>query len=134
MKKVLSIAMLALSVGAFAQQRQLVKQQDYKVQDSRYQYKDRYAKNDYKYQAQSYSFSRLDLSLRQERQLVDLLKDKQSDELSILRKYRNPEQKLRLLDREYDRKIQSLMSRSQYDKWTKIYAYQYESYGNKRWA
>lgn len=128
MKNILTIAMIALSVGAFAQQRQLVKQQDYRTQTNV-----RYI-NNAQYQTSKYSFSRLDLTSRQERQLVDLLKDKENEERSIMRKYRNPEQKLRLLDREYDRKIQNLMSRSQYDKWTKIYAYQYEAYGNKRWA
>ena len=133
MKKVLTIAMVALSVGAFAQQRQLVKQDDYRS-EARYQQKDRYGKDDYKYQQRKYNFSRLDLSNRQERQLVDLLREKQSAERTIVRKYKNPEQKLRMLDREYDRKIQSLMSRSQFDKWTKVYAYQYEAYGNKRWS
>lgn len=128
MKNILTIAMIALSVGAFAQQRQLVKQQDYRTQTNV-----RYINNT-QYQTSKYSFSRLDLTSRQERQLVDLLKDKENEERSIMRKYRNPEQKLRLLDREYDRKIQNLMSRSQYDKWTKIYAYQYEAYGNKRWS
>lgn len=128
MKNILTIAMIALSVGAFAQQRQLVKQQDYRTQTNV-----RYINNS-QYQTSKYSFSRLDLTNRQERQLVDLLKDKQNEERYIVRKYRNPEQKLRLLDREYDRKIQNLMSRSQYDKWTKIYAYQYEAYGNKRWS
>lgn len=128
MKNILTIAMIALSVGAFAQQRQLVKQQDYRTQTNV-----RYINNS-QYQTSKYSFSRLDLTNRQECQLVDLLKDKENEERSIMRKYRNPEQKLRLLDREYDRKIQNLMSRSQYDKWTKIYAYQYEAYGNKRWS
>ena len=128
MKNILTIAMIALSVGAFAQQRQLVKQQDYRTQTNV-----RYINNT-QYQTSKYSFSRLDLTSRQERMLVDILKDKQNEERYIMRKYRNPEQKLRLLDREYDRKIQNLMSRSQYDKWTKIYAYQYEAYGNKRWS
>lgn len=128
MKNILTIAMIALSVGAFAQQRQLVKQQDYRTQTNV-----RYINNS-QYQTSKYSFSRLDLTNRQERMLVDILKDKQNEERYIVRKYRNPEQKLRLLDREYDRKIQNLMSRSQYDKWTKIYAYQYEAYGNKRWS
>ena len=128
MKNILTIAMIALSVGAFAQQRQLVKQQDYRTQTNV-----RYINNS-QYQTSKYSFSRLDLTSRQERMLVDILKDKQNEERYIVRKYRNPEQKLRMLDREYDRKIQNLMSRSQYDKWTKIYAYQYEAYGNKRWS
>lgn len=128
MKNILTIAMIALSVGAFAQQRQLVKQQDYRTQTNV-----RYINNT-QYQTSKYSFSRLDLTSRQERMLVDILKDKQNEERYIVRKYRNPEQKLRMLDREYDRKIQNLMSRSQYDKWTKIYAYQYEAYGNKRWS
>ncbi|MBA5793057.1 hypothetical protein H1R17_05690 [Flavobacterium sp. xlx-214] len=133
MKRIFTIAMVALSVGAFAQQRQLVKQDDYRS-ESRYQQNDRYGKNDYRYQNGKYSFTRLDLTNRQERQLVDLLKDKQNDERYILKKYRNPEQKLRMLDREYDRAIQNLLSRSQYEKWNRIYAYQYETYGNKRWS
>lgn len=133
MKAIITFAFLTLTLSGFAQQRQLVKQDDHRS-ETRYQQKDRYTKDDYKYQQRKYSFSRLDLSNRQERQLVDLLKEKQNDERYIIRKYRNPEQKLRMLDREYDRKIQSLMSRSQFDKWTKVYAYQYEAYGNKRWS
>lgn len=133
MKKLFTIAMVALSVGAFAQQRQLVKQQDYRTENRSQQGK-QYSTNNYGYQTGKYSFSRLDLTNRQERQLVDLLKDKENEERYIMRKYRNTEQKLRLLDREYDRKIQNLLSRSQYDKWSRIYAYQYEAYGNKRWS
>lgn len=128
MKNILTIAMIALSVGAFAQQRQLVKQQDYRTQTNV-----RYINNT-QYQTSKYSFSRLDLTNRQERMLVDILKDKQNEERYIVRKYRNPERKLSMLDREYDRKIQNLLSRSQYDKWSRIYAYQYEAYGNKRWS
>lgn len=127
MKKMFTIAMMALSVGAFAQQRQMVRTDNKNYQENRYQqtYNSRYG---------NFNFSRLDLTSRQERQLVALLKDKQTEELTILKKYRNPQQKLRMLDREYDRKIQNLLSRSQYDKWSKIYAYQYEAYGNKRWS
>lgn len=127
MKKMFTIAMMALSVGAFAQQRQMVRTDNKTYQENRYQqtYNSRYG---------NFNFSRLDLTSRQERQLVDLLKDKQTEERTILKKYRNPQQKLRMLDREYDRKIQNLLSRSQYDKWSKIYAYQYEAYGNKRWS
>lgn len=127
MKKMFTIAMMALSVGAFAQQRQMVRTDNKTYQENRYQqtYNSRYG---------NFNFSRLDLTSRQERQLVWLLKDKQTEERTILKKYRNPQQKLRMLDREYDRKIQNLLSRSQYDKWSKIYAYQYEAYGNKRWS
>lgn len=127
MKKMFTIAMMALSVGAFAQQRQMVRTDNKTYQENRYQqtYNSRYG---------NFNFSRLDLTSRQERQLVALLKDKQTEERTILKKYRNPQQKLRMLDREYDRKIQNLLSRSQYDKWSKIYAYQYEAYGNKRWS
>ncbi len=127
MKKMFTIAMMALSVGAFAQQRQMVRTDNKTYQENRYQqtYNSRYG---------NFNFSRLDLTSRQERQLVTLLKDKQTEERTILKKYRNPQQKLRMLDREYDRKIQNLLSRSQYDKWSKIYAYQYEAYGNKRWS
>jgi len=127
MKKMFTIAMMALSVGAFAQQRQMVRTDNKTYQENRYQqtYNSRYG---------NFNFSRLDLTSRQERQLVALLKDKQTEERTILKKYRNPQQKLRMLDREYDRKIQNLLSRSQYDKWSKIYAYQYEVYGNKRWS
>ncbi|SEI04279.1 hypothetical protein SAMN02927937_02923 [Paenimyroides aquimaris] len=127
MKKMFTIAMMALSVGAFAQQRQMVRTDNKTYQENRYQqtYNSRYG---------NFNFSRLYLTSRQERQLVALLKDKQTEERTILKKYRNPQQKLRMLDREYDRKIQNLLSRSQYDKWSKIYAYQYEAYGNKRWS
>lgn len=130
MKKIITLALLALSLGGYAQQRQLVKQQDYNSRDNRSEQEGR----DKRYTYGNYSFSRLDLTSRQERQLVMLLKDKQQEQQYILRKFRNPDAKLRLLDREYDRKIQSLMSRSQFDKWTRIYAYQYEAYGAKRWS
>ena len=128
MRTIITLAVLALGLSGFAQQRQMVRtDNNNRYQENRYsqQYNNRYG---------SYSFSRLDLSNRQERMLVDILKDKQNDERYIVRKYRNPEQKLRMLDREYDRKIQNLLSRSQYDKWSRIYAYQYEAYGNKRWS
>ncbi len=127
MRTIITLALVAFSLSGFAQQRQMVRVDNNKYQNNRYtqQYNDKYG---------NFSFSRLDLSTRQERQLVDLLKDKQNEERSIVRKYRNPEQKLRMLDREYDRKIQNLLSRSQYDKWSKMYAYQYEAYGNKRWS
>lgn len=128
MKTIFTIALAILSLGSYAQQRQLVREQEYHYQDSRYRERD----TQYKYG--NYSFSRLNLTNRQERQLVDLLKDKQQEHRYILKKYRNPDAKLRLLDREYDRKIQTLLSRSQYDKWSRIYAYQYEVYGNKRWS
>lgn len=128
MKTIFTIALAILSLGSYAQQRQLVREQEYHYQDSRYRERD----TQYKYG--NYSFSRLNLTSRQERQLVDLLKDKQQEHRYILKKYRNPDAKLRLLDREYDRKIQTLLSRSQYDKWSRIYAYQYEVYGNKRWS
>ena len=126
MKRIFTLALVALSLSGFAQQRQLVKQQDNRDQD--------YRTNQRGYNYGKYSFNRLDLSNRQERLLVDILKDKENEERYIIRKYRNPEQKFRMLDREYDRKIQSVLSRSQYDKWNKIYAYQFESYGNKRWS
>lgn len=128
MKTIFTIALAVLSLGSYAQQRQLVREQEYHYQDSRYRERD----TQYKYG--NYSFSRLNLTNRQERQLVDLLKDKQQEHRYILKKYRNPDAKLRLLDREYDRKIQTVLSRSQYDKWSRIYAYQYEVYGNKRWS
>lgn len=128
MKTIFTIALAALSLGGYAQQRQLVREQEYHYQDSRYR------ERDAQYKYGNFSFSRLDLTNRQERQLVDLLKDKQQEHRYILKKYRNPDAKLRLLDREYDRKIQTLLSRSQYDKWSRIYAYQYEVYGNKRWS
>ncbi|HUH25061.1 MAG TPA: hypothetical protein VLY87_00400 [Flavobacterium sp.] len=131
MKKIFTLALIALSLSGFAQQRQLVKQQENRQQDYRGNEKGRHHK-DYNYG--KFSFNRLDLTHRQERLLVDILKDKQNEERYIIRKFRNPEQKLRMLDRTYDRKIQSVLSRSQYDKWSRIYAYQYESYGNKRWS
>ena len=123
MKGIITIALFALSLSGFAQQRQLVKQQDH-----RQEYRNITTNNRY----ESFDFSRLGLTLRQERSLVYLLKDKQYEEWSILRKYRNPQSRLMQLDRTYNRKIQNLLSRSQYDKWTKIYAYQYDAYNNKR--
>jgi len=135
MRKLITLALVTLSLSGFAQQRQMVRTDDNRYQENRHSQQnygnDKYNNND-KYG--NYSFSRLELSNRQERMLVDILKDKQNDERYIIRKYRNPEQKLRMLDREYDRKIQNLLSRSQYDKWSRIYAYQYEAYGNKRWS
>src|SRR5690554_2840855 len=125
MKGIITLAIFALGLSGFAQQRQLVKRQDYR-QDYR-----NITKNN---RDGNFDFSRLGLTLRQERLLVDLLKDKQNEEWSILRKYKNPQSRLLQLDRTYDRKIQNLLSRSQYDKWAKIYAYQYDAYNNKRWV
>lgn len=125
MKGIITLAIFALGLSGFAQQRQLVKQQDYRQDYRNITTNNRYG---------NFDFSRLGLTLRQERLLVDLLKDKQNEEWSILRKYKNPQSRLIQLDRTYDRKIQNLLSRSQYDKWTKIYAYQYDAYNNKRWV
>ena len=133
MRKLITLALVTLSLSGFAQQRQMVRTDDNRYQENR-QSQQNYGNDRYNNKYANYSFSRLDLSNRQERMLVDVLKDKQNDERYIVRKYRNPEQKLRMLDREYDRKIQNLLSRSQYDKWSRIYAYQYEAYGNKRWS
>jgi len=133
MRKLITLALVTLSLSGFAQQRQMVRTDDNRYQESRHSQQN-YGNDKYNNKYGNYSFSRLDLSNRQERMLVDILKDKQNDERYIIRKYRNPEQKLRMLDREYDRKIQNLLSRSQYDKWSRIYAYQYEAYGNKRWS
>ena|SRR5690606_24385353 len=125
MKGIITIALFALSLSGFAQQRQLVKQQDHRQDYRNITTNNRYG---------SFDFNRLGLTSRQERSLVYLLKDKQYEEWFILRKYRNPQSRLMQLDRTYDRKIQNLLSRSQYDKWTKIYAYQYDAYNNKRRA
>lgn len=132
MRAIITLAVLALSLSGFAQQRQMVRTDDNRHQESRSQ--QNYSKDKYNNKYGNYSFLRLDLTSRQERMLVDILKDKQNEERYIVKKFRNPEQKLRMLDREYDRKIQNLLSRSQYDKWSRIYAYQYEAYGNKRWS
>lgn len=133
MRKLFTLALVALSLSGFAQQRQMVRTDDNRYQESRNSQQN-YGNDKYNNKYGNFSFSRLDLSNRQERQLVDILKDKQNEERYIVRKYRKPEQKLRMLDREYDRKVQNLLSRSQYDKWSRIYAYQYEAYGNKRWS
>lgn len=125
MKGIITLAIFALGLSGFAQQRQLVKQQDHRQDYRNITTNNRYG---------NFDFSRLGLTLRQERLLVDLLKDKQNEEWSILRKYKNPQSRLIQLDRTYDRKIQNLLSRSQYDKWAKIYAYQYNAYNNKRWV
>lgn len=125
MKGIITFALFALSLSGFAQQRQLVRQQDYR-QDHR-------VASTYK-TYENFDFRRLGLTARQERSLIVLLKEKQNEEWVILRRFRNPQPKLLQLDRLYDRKIQNLLSRSQYDKWTKIYAYQYNAYNNKRWA
>lgn len=133
MRTIITLALLTLSLSGFAQQRQMVRTDDNRYQENRYSQQN-YGNDKYNNKFANYSFSRLDLSNRQERMLVDILKDKQNNERYIVRKYRNPQQKLRMLDREYDRKIQNLLSRSQYYKWNQIYAYQYEAYGNKRWS
>lgn len=133
MRTIITLAVLALGLSGFAQQRKMVRTDNKTHQENRYSQQS-YGNDRYNNKYGNFSFSRLDLTNRQERMLVDILKDKQNEERSIVKKYRNPEQKLRMLDREYDRKIQNLLSRSQYDKWSKVYAYQYEAYGNKRWS
>lgn len=123
MKGIITLAIFALSLSGFAQQRQLVRQQDHR-QNHTYV-------NTYR-TYENFDFRRLGLSPRQERILIGLLKEKQHEEWGILRKHRNPQPRLMQLDRTYNRKIQNLLSRSQYDKWMKIYAYQYDAYNNKR--
>src|SRR5690606_20233217 len=132
MRTIITLAVLALGLSGFAQQRQMVRT-DNRYQENRYSQQN-YGNDKYNNKYGNYSFSRLDLTSRQERMLVDLLTDNQNEERYIVRQYRNPAQKLRMLDREYDRKIQNLLSRYQYDKSSRIYAYQYEAYGNKRWS
>ncbi len=127
MRTLITLVVLALGLSGFAQQRQMVRTDDNRHQN---RYEQNYKNNHYG----KYTFDRLNLTVRQECMLVDILKDKQNEERYIVRKYRNPEQKLRMLDREYDRKIQNLLSRSQYDKWSRIYAYQYDTYTNKHWS
>src|SRR5690554_2330036 len=107
MKGIITFALFALSLSGFAQQRQLVRQQDHR-QSHRYVNTHKVYDN--------YDFRRLDLSPRQERKLIVLLREKQNEEWAILRKYRRPQAQLMVLDRKYDRKIQNILSRSQYNK------------------
>lgn len=125
MKGIVTLAIFALGLSGFAQQRQLVRQQDHR---QNYTYVNTYRTYE------NFDFRRLGLSPRQERTLIGLLKEKQHKEWMILRKYRRPQSKLVHLDRSYDRKIQNLLSRSQFDTWKKKYAYQYEATNkNRRW-
>lgn len=129
MKKIFAIAILAFSVGAVAQPRKIEPQ---KPQYSQYQKGpsfDKKHKND-KWDDRGFQkmdFRRLDLSWKQEKQLKELLKDKQREVARIRSYQKDASQQMRTIDRKYDMRIERLLSKSQWRKWNQHYAYQYSS-------
>ena len=133
MKKIFAIAMLAFSIGAVAQPRtiepqkpQYGKQKPSQPKGSSYDQHKKDKKWDHR-GFQKMDFRRLDLSWKQEKQLKELLKDKQREVVRIRSYQKNASHQMRTIDRKYDIRIEKLLSKSQWKKWNQHYAYQYSS-------
>lgn len=124
MKKIFAIAMLALSIGAVAQPRKIVPHQSQKEYVYKHHQKDH--RKDSRYDKKE--FHRLDLSKRQEKQLTELLKDKQRELSRIKGSRMGKMHQIRAIDKKYDQRIYRLLSTSQWRKWNQYYAYQYASH------
>ena len=138
MKKIFAIALLAFSVGAVAQPRKIEPQKPQYQQQKPSQPKgpsyDQH-KKDKKWddrEFQRIDFRRLDLSWKQEKELKDILSDKQREVARIKGSQRNAMQQMRSIDRKYDLRIERLLSKSQLRQWNKLYAYQFSSHAAYR--
>jgi len=117
MKQLFAIALLAFSVGAVAQPR--------KIEPQKIQY-------GHTYQHKKTDFRRLDLSKKQEKQLKDILKDKQREIAKVRGSHHAKMQKLRAIDKKYDTRIERVLTRNQWRMWNQYYAYQYSSHATYR--
>lgn len=135
MKSVYVFAMIALSFGASAQQRSVYKvEQSSKNQQelrgvARVQRVDSYKQN---YNLKDFDYRGLDLSRSQKRELDDLMFRMHQDIKIAQRNYRRPESQIRKIEKAYDLKISKVLSKYQYDKFVKMYAYQYPGFGYGR--
>ena len=138
MKKIFAIAMLAFSIGAVAQPRKIEPQKPQYGQQKPSQPKgpsyDQH-KKDKKWDERGFKkmdFRRLDLSWKQEKELKDILRDKESEVARVKGSQRSAMQQMRSIDRKYDMRIERLLSKSQWRQWNQYYAYQYSSHAAYR--
>jgi len=132
MKSVYLLAMFALSFGASAQQRyvyqveQSPKYQHERREVGRQQRVDPYKQ---KYDSKDFDYRGLDLSRNQKRELDELLFRMHQDVKIAQRNYRRPESQIRKIEKAYDLKISKVLSKYQYDKFMRMYAYQFSGFG-----
>ena len=130
--------MIALSVGAFAQQRSIQKSSDsYGYQNQKQERREvgrENNKKDYKYgyNTSSFDYRGLQLSSYQERKLDDLMFKMESDIRVAQRSNRNASSQIRKIEKSYDLQISKLLTKYQYDKFLRKYAYQYAGFGYGR--
>lgn len=134
MKSVYVFAMMALSVGAFAQQRSVSKYEPARGQQERREVgrEQRDKSYDFKYSSKDFDYRGLDLSYSQKRELDDLLYRMQGEIKLAERSYRRPESQIRKIEKAYDLKISKVLSKYQYDKFMKMYTYQHPGFGYGR--
>ncbi|WP_177761280.1 hypothetical protein [Flavobacterium sp. I3-2] len=132
MKSVYLIAMFALSFGASAQQRSVYQEgQSPKYQHERREVGRQQRLDPYKqkYDSKDFDYRGLDLSRSQKLELDDLMFRMHQDIKIAQRNYRRPEFQIRKIEKAYDLKISKVLSKYQYDKFMKMYAYQYPGFG-----
>ena len=128
MKSLYIIALMALSVGASAQQRSV-----YQVKPvQQYQQERREVGREQRYDSKNFDFRGLDLSYSQKRELDDIMFRMYQDIKIAQRNYRRPEAQIRKIEKTYDLKISKVLTKYQYDKFMRMYAYQYPGFGYGR--
>lgn len=133
MKSVFLFAMIALSFGASAQQRSVYQvNQSPKHQLERREVGREQRNQAYEYNSKSFDYRALNLSNTQKRELDNLMLHMQNEIKLAERNYRRPENQVKKIEKAYDLKISKLLSKYQYDKFMKMYAYQYPGFGYGR--
>lgn len=135
MKSIYVIAMMALSIGASAQQRsvyqvrQVSKHEQERREVGREQRYDSYKQ---KKDSKDFDYHGLDLSYNQKRELEAIVSRMHQDIKIAQRNYRRPEAQIRKIEKAYDLKISKVLTKYQYDKFMRMYAYQYPGFGYGR--
>lgn len=119
---------MTLSFGAFAQQR-LVYQVD---RYSNHKQERREVGRSQNYDSKSFDYRGLDLSNKQKRELDDLIFRMHQDIKVVQRNFRYPESQIRRIEKNFDLKISKMLTKYQYDKFMRMYAYKYQSFGYGR--
>ena len=135
MKSLYVIAMMALSFGASAQQRSVYQVgQPPKYQQERREVgrEQRFDSYNHKYDSKDFDYRGLDLSYSQKRDLDDIMFRMYQDIKIAQRNYRRPEAQIRKIEKTYDLKISKVLTKYQYDKFMRMYAYQYPGFGYGR--
>ena len=132
MKNVYLFAMLVLSIGAFAQQRVIYKVEPSYAQQQRSVGRQQNNSYTYTYDANKYDYKGLDLSRSQKRDLDELMFQMHNEIKLAHRNYRRPEAQIRKIEKAYDLHISKILTKYQYDKFMRMYAYQYPGFGYGR--